>query len=92
LIRKAIAITQAVDQQVSDLGQWLLEELRELIQTLSDGDGDNNHDPVTGRLYRVCRLASTAEHAKLKALALIDFKGLGFGDCVCRLSRIATDQ
>jgi len=51
------------------LGQWLLEELRELIQTLDSGDGDNEHDPVPGRLKRVCRLASTAEHPKLKALA-----------------------
>lgn len=31
LIRKAIALTEAVDKEVADLGQWLLEELRELI-------------------------------------------------------------
>ncbi len=70
LIRKAIALTQAVDAEASDLGQWLLEELRELIQTLSSGDGDDNHDPVPGRLKRVCLLGSAAEHPKLKALAL----------------------
>lgn len=70
LIRKAIAITQVVDKEASDLGQWLLEELRELIQTLSDGDGDSNHDPAPGRLKRVCLLGSAAEHPKLKALAL----------------------
>ena len=69
LIRKAIALTEVVDQEARDLGQWLLEELRELIQTLDSGDGDNKHDPVPGRLYRVCRLASAAEHPKLKALA-----------------------
>jgi len=40
LIRKAIALTQAVDKEVADLGQWLLEELRELIHTLATGDGD----------------------------------------------------
>jgi hypothetical protein len=59
LIRKAIALTQLVDQQAADLGQWLLEELRELIQTLAVGDGEQEEigsDP--GRLYRVCRLAS----------------------------------
>ncbi len=70
LIRKAIALTQAVDAEASDLGQWLLEELRELMQTLSHGDGDDNHDPVPGRLKRVCLLGSAAEHPKLKALAL----------------------
>ncbi len=70
LIRKAIAITQVVDKEASDLGQWLLEELRELIQTLYEADGDNNHDPVPGRLKRVCLLGSAAEHPKLKALAL----------------------
>ena len=69
LIRKAIALTQVVDKEASDLGQWLLEELRELIQTLAVGDGDNNDDPVPGRLYRVCLLGSAAEHPKLKALA-----------------------
>jgi IS1 family transposase len=69
LIRKAIALTQVVNKEASDLGQWLLEELRELIQTLSSGDGDNSDDPVPGRLYRVCLLGSAAEHPKLKALA-----------------------
>ncbi|MEH2136945.1 IS66 family transposase [Nostoc sp.] len=42
LIRKAIALTEAVDKEVADLGQWLLEELRELIHTLATGDGDNS--------------------------------------------------
>lgn len=70
LIRKAIALTQVVDKEAADLGQWLLEELRELIQTLSLGDGDKSkQDQDPGRLYRVCRLASVAEHPKLKALA-----------------------
>jgi len=49
LIRKAIAITQVVDQEAKDLGQWLLEELRELIQTLDSGDAYYNHDPVSDR-------------------------------------------
>lgn len=70
LIRKAIALTEAVDQEVADLGQWLLEELRELIHTLATGDGDTDEkDSHPARLYRVCRLATVAEHSKLKALA-----------------------
>jgi len=92
LIRKAIALTQVVDLEARDLGQWLLEELRELIQTLDSGDGDNNHDPVPDRLKRVCRLGSAAQHPKLKALALIDFTRLGCCSCVCLSSRIATHQ
>lgn len=70
LIRKAIALTQALDQEVADLGQWLLEELRELIHTLATGDGEQDEsDSHPARLYRVCRLATVTEHSKLKALA-----------------------
>ncbi len=70
LIRKAIALTQVVDREAADLGQWLLEELRELIQTLANGDGDQDEqDSNPARLYRVCRLASGFDHPKLKALA-----------------------
>lgn len=69
LIRKAIALTQVVDKEASDLGQWLLEELRELIQTLDLGDLDFNHSPDSGCLKRVCWLARASEHPKLKALA-----------------------
>jgi transposase len=70
LIRKAIALTEAVDKEVADLGQWLLEELRELIHELAAGDGDKDEtDSNPARLYRVCRLATGVEHTKLKALA-----------------------
>jgi IS1 family transposase len=70
LIRKAIALTEAVDKEVADLGQWLLEEFRELIHGLATGDGDKDEsDSHPARLYRVCRLATVAEHTKLKALA-----------------------
>jgi transposase len=79
LIRKAIALTEAVDKEVADLGQWLLEELRELIHELANGDGDKDEtDSNPARLYRVCRLATGVEHKKLKALAkeiLADWDG-----------------
>ena len=42
LIRKAIALTEAVDKEVADLGQWLLEEMRELIHSLAKGDGEKD--------------------------------------------------
>jgi len=52
LIRKAIALTQVVDEEVADLGQWLLEELRELIRFIALGDGDEElEDQDPGRLY-----------------------------------------
>ncbi len=70
LIRKAIALTQVVDKEAANLGQWLLEELRELIQTIEEGGGDRSKDDQDpARLYRVCRLAKSVEHPKLKALA-----------------------
>jgi hypothetical protein len=66
----AIALTSAVDKEVADLGQWLLEELRELIHSLATGDGDKDEsDSHPARLYRVCQLATVVEHTKLKALA-----------------------
>lgn len=69
LIRKAIALTAAIDQETRQLAQWLLEELRELIHTIAEADGDDPDDPVAVRLYKVSLLARSAEHAKLKALA-----------------------
>lgn len=83
LIRKVIALTQAVDKEASDLGQWLLEELRELIQTLYEGDGDDNHDPVPGRLKRVCLLAQAAEHPCIESSGKGDSQRLGCSSCVC---------
>ena len=69
LIRKAIALTELVDKEAADLGQWLLEELRELIIELALQEDNTDNDSNPGRLYRVCRLATAAEHPKLKALA-----------------------
>lgn len=42
LIRKAIALTEAVDKEAADLGRWLLEELRELIHTIALLHGDQD--------------------------------------------------
>lgn len=92
LIRKAIALTEVVDKEARELGQWLLEELRELIQTLALGDEDNNHDPVPGRLYRVCLLARAAEHPKLKALAKEILRDCLARSCVFLSSGTATHK
>jgi hypothetical protein len=60
LIRKALALSQVVDAEVRQLGQWLLEEMRELIQTLATAGHD---DPDNSTL------TTASEHPKLKALA-----------------------
>lgn len=60
LIRLAIALTAAIDQETRQLAQWLLEELRELIHTIAEADGDDPDDPVAVRLYKVSLLARSA--------------------------------
>jgi transposase len=69
LIRKALALSQAVDAEARQLGQWLLEEMRELIHAQGHPGHDDPDDPGTRRLQQVARLATASEHPKLKALA-----------------------
>jgi IS1 family transposase len=69
LIRKALALTQAVDQAARQLAQWLLEEMRELIHTLATTGSDDPDDPGAIRLQKVALLATASQHPKLKALA-----------------------
>jgi IS1 family transposase len=69
LIRKALAFSQAIDAEARQLGQWLLEEMRELIHALATAGHDDPDDPGTRRLQQVALLATASEHPKLKALA-----------------------
>ena len=69
LIRKALALTQAVVMEVRQLGQWLLDELRELIHTRSCGGSQELLKNASRRLQQVALLARGSEHTKLKALA-----------------------
>jgi IS1 family transposase len=69
LIRKALAITQAVDAEAKQIAQWLLDEMRELIHQLATAASDDAEDPGTIRLHKVTQLAQSSEHVKLKALA-----------------------
>ena len=69
LIRKALAIAQAVDREARQLAQWILEEMRELIHALATTGSDGPDDPGTTRLKMVALLATASEHPKLKALA-----------------------
>jgi hypothetical protein len=71
LIRKAIALTGAVDEKARKMGEWFLRELRGLIKTMRDGGEDEKRkcSPILARLKKVCNLGSEADHPKLRALA-----------------------
>ena len=71
LIRKAIAVTGAVNQKAAQIGEWILEDLRELIATMASAG--EKFSKVIGslfaRLNRVCHLGKKADHQKLSELA-----------------------
>lgn len=70
LIRKAIALSGAVDKNAQKMGEWLLRELRGLIKAVAeDGEGGQQCNLILARLKRVCKLGSEEEHEKLRALA-----------------------
>ncbi len=71
LIRKAIAITGAVDQKAAQIGQWILTDLRELIETIAQAGSKSSRlvGQLLSRLCRACHLGKKAAHAKLRGLA-----------------------
>jgi IS1 family transposase len=69
LIRKALALAQAVDEDARQLAQWLLEEMRELIHTIATTQQDDPEEPISWRLQQLALMATGSEHPKLKALA-----------------------
>jgi hypothetical protein len=79
LIRKTIAIAGAVDQKAAQIGQWILTDLRKLIETIVQGGSESSRlvSRLLSRLCRVCHLGQKAAHAKLRALAREIRLGLG---------------
>ncbi len=69
LIRKAIAITGAINQKAAQIGQWILDDLKELISTIARGENATQIRRVLARLTRACHLGKKADHDKLQALA-----------------------
>jgi hypothetical protein len=71
LIRKAVALSGAVDQKAQKMGDWLLRELRGLIKTMAEGgeDAKRKCSPILARLKKACNLGSEEDHLKLRALA-----------------------
>ncbi len=69
LIRKAIAVTGAINQKAAQIGQWILDDLRSLISTIASGSEDNHYYRKLLRgLRRVCHLGKKVDHQKLQAL------------------------
>ena len=70
LIRKAVAITGAINQKAAQIGQWILDDLRELITTIANaGENAAQIRKLLARLTRACHLGKKADHTKLQALA-----------------------
>jgi IS1 family transposase len=70
LIRKAVAITGAINHKAATIGQWILDDLRELIAKIAEGSYDNRLiRKRIAALRRVCHLGKKADHRKLQALA-----------------------
>ena len=61
LIRKAIAVTGAINQKAAQIGQWILDDLRKLITTIASGSEDNRLiRKLLPGLRRVCHLGQKA--------------------------------
>jgi hypothetical protein len=71
LIRKAVGLSGAVDQQAQRMGEWLLRELRLVIKTVAEAGGEAKPttNPILARLKRACILGEDSDHPKLQALA-----------------------
>ena len=71
LIRKAVAITGAINPKIAVIGQWILDDLRSLITKVAHA-GETKTPKVgklLARLTRVCHFGKQADHRKLQALA-----------------------
>ena len=71
LIRKAVALTGAVDKKAQKMGDWFLRELRGLIKAMAEEGEDDTRkcNIILARLKRACNLGSEEKHSKLRALA-----------------------
>ncbi|HEY9769210.1 MAG TPA: transposase [Coleofasciculaceae cyanobacterium] len=70
LIRKAVAIIGAINQRAVQIGQWILDDLRQLIITIANaGENPAQIRQLKARLRRACHLGKKADHAKLQTLA-----------------------
>ena len=67
---RAIAISGAINSKAAQIGQWILDDLRELIATIASASEEQRWiRKLLARLRRVCHLGKKADHTKLQALA-----------------------
>ncbi len=76
LIRKAIAISGAVGEKAAQIGQWILTDLRDLIEAIAQKP--THPRPMIGsilrRLWRVCHLGKKVEHPFAQSFGQGDFE------------------
>ena len=59
-----------IEQEAAQIGQWILDDLRELIATIAHENEDTLLiRKLLARLRRACHLGKKADHQKLQALA-----------------------
>ena len=71
LVRKAVAITGAIDEEAQKLGNELLDGLRGLMKTMSEGEGNikDRCGPLIERLNDVCNIGKDQKHSKVRELS-----------------------
>ncbi len=78
LIRKAIAVTGAINQKAAQIGQWILDDDRELIATIASTSEDNRLiRKIIAGLRRVCHLGKKADQTFVTSLSQRDSIGTG---------------
>jgi IS1 family transposase len=71
LIRKAIALTGAVNKKAAQIGSWILNSLKELITGIAEGL-DQSSKTISDNLFMLetsCFIGYNKSHEKLKALS-----------------------
>ena len=76
LIRKAIAISGAVEQKAAQIGEWILTDLKDLIEARADNRSNSQSliGVIKRRLCRVCHLGKKAEHPLTTSFGTGDFE------------------
>ena len=71
LIRKALAITGAINPKIAVIGQWILDDLRAIVATVAHTAEPKipQAGKLLARLTRVCHFGKQTDHRKLQALA-----------------------
>jgi hypothetical protein len=69
LIRKGLALAGSLSPDGVQFGEWLVRELRGLIQAVAGDQGHTILNPIQARLKRACKLHRDHETEKIRAPA-----------------------